>query len=76
MRGIPFYLLVPRGLKEVGTEADAGQAITVSCVYEYTFINGVCHIFEGRGPAPQQAVMLAVQPAGSDQEYGRSSYTE
>ena len=43
-RGIPFYLLVPRGLKEVAFKLIQEQAITVSCVYEFTFINGVCHI--------------------------------
>ena len=43
-RGIPFYLLVPRGLKEVAFKLTQEQAITVSCVYEFTFINGVCHI--------------------------------
>ena len=43
-RGIPFYLLVPRGLKEVALKLTQEQALTVSCVYEFTFINGVCHI--------------------------------
>ena len=43
-RGIPFYLLVPRGLKEVAFKLTQEQAITVSYVYEFTFINGVCHI--------------------------------
>jgi hypothetical protein len=43
-RGIPFYLLVPRGLKEVVFKLTQEQAITVSYVYEFTFINGVCHI--------------------------------
>ena len=43
-RGIPFYLLVPRGLKEVAFKLTQEQALTVSCVYEFTFINGVCHI--------------------------------
>ena len=43
-RGIPFYLLVPRGLKEVAFKLIQEQALTVSYVYEFTFINGVCHI--------------------------------
>jgi len=43
-RGIPFYLLVPRGLKEVAFKLTQEQALAVSCVYEFTFINGVCHI--------------------------------
>ena len=43
-RGIPFYLLVPSGLKEVALKLTQEQAIIVNCVYEFTFINGVCHI--------------------------------
>jgi hypothetical protein len=43
-RGIPFYLLVPRGLKEVAFKLTEEQQIAVSCIYEFTFINGVCHV--------------------------------
>lgn len=43
-RGIPFYLLVPRGLKDVALKLTQEQSIIVNCVYEFTFINGVCHI--------------------------------
>ena len=43
-RGIPFYLLVPRGLKDVALKLTHEQAMTVSCIYEFTFINGVCHV--------------------------------
>ena len=43
-RGIPFYLLVPRGMKEVALKLTQEQSITVSCIYEFTFINGVCHV--------------------------------
>jgi hypothetical protein len=43
-RGIPFYLLVPRGLKEMALKLTQEQAIIVNCVYEFTIINGVCHI--------------------------------
>ena len=43
-RGIPFYLLVPRGLKERALTLTREQSIAVSYIYEYTFINGVCHV--------------------------------
>ena len=43
-RGIPFYLLVPRGMKEAALKLTQEQSMTVSCIYEFTFINGVCHI--------------------------------
>ena len=43
-RGIPFYLLVPRGLKEMALKLTEEQSIAVSCIYEFTFINGVCHV--------------------------------
>jgi hypothetical protein len=43
-RGIPFYLLVPRGLKEMALKLAEEQAVAVSCIYEFTFINGVCHV--------------------------------
>ena len=31
-------------LKEVAVKLTQEQAIIVNCVYEFTFINGVCHI--------------------------------
>lgn len=43
-RGIPFYVLVPRGMKDAALKLTQEQAITVSCIYEFTFINGVCHV--------------------------------
>lgn len=43
-RGIPFYLLVPRGTKELANKLMQESSILVSCVYEFTFINGVCHL--------------------------------
>ena len=43
-RGIPFYLLVPRGLRDMALKLAEEQAIAVSCIYEFTFINGVCHV--------------------------------
>jgi hypothetical protein len=43
-RGIPFYLLVPRGLKESALKLTQDVSISFSCIYEFTFINEVCHI--------------------------------
>ena len=43
-RGIPFYLLVPRGMKALAFKLTQEQLILVNCIYEFTFINGVCHI--------------------------------
>ena len=43
-RGVPFYLLVPRGLREAAHKQAQDAAITFSCIYEYVFINGTCHL--------------------------------
>jgi hypothetical protein len=43
-RGIPFYLLVPRGLKESAQKLATDGALACSCIYEYTFVNGVCQV--------------------------------
>jgi hypothetical protein len=43
-QGIPFYLLVPSGMKEPAFRLSQEQSVPVSCIYEFTFINGVCHI--------------------------------
>jgi hypothetical protein len=43
-RGIPFYLLVPRGMKELAFRLSQEQSVEFSYIYEFTFINGVCHI--------------------------------
>ena len=43
-RGIPFYLLVPRGFKESAQKLTQDGSIVISCIHEYTAINGVCHI--------------------------------
>jgi len=44
VRGIPFYLLVPRGMKEPAQKLALDASVVFSCVYEYTFLNDVCHI--------------------------------
>ncbi len=43
-RGVPFYLLVPRGLRESAHKQAQDAAITFNCIYEYVFINGTCHV--------------------------------
>jgi hypothetical protein len=43
-RGIPFYLLVPRGMKELAFRLSQERSVALSYIYEFTFINGVCHI--------------------------------
>ena len=43
-RGIPFYLLVPLGMKEFTNKLIQDNSLLVSCMYEFTFINGVCHL--------------------------------
>jgi hypothetical protein len=44
VRGIPFYLLIPRGMKEAAQKLAQDASVLFSCVYEYTFLNDVCHI--------------------------------
>lgn len=44
VRGIPFYLLVPRGLKESVQKLAGEAAVPFSGVYEYTFVNGLCQV--------------------------------
>lgn len=43
-RGIPFYLLVPRGLRESAHKQAHDASIAFSCIYEYVFINGTLHV--------------------------------
>ena len=43
-RGVPFYLVVPAGMKEGASKLAQEASIAVSCIYEFTFIHGVCHI--------------------------------
>ena len=44
VRGIPFYLLVPRGLKESAQKLAGEASVPVSGIYEYTFVNGLCQL--------------------------------
>jgi len=42
--GVPFYVLVPRGLKESAQKQAMVASVPVSGIYEYTFVNGVCQL--------------------------------
>jgi hypothetical protein len=44
VQGIPFYLLVPRGLKESAQKLAGDASVPVSGIYEYTFVNGLCQV--------------------------------
>ncbi|HEY6085681.1 MAG TPA: hypothetical protein VIU63_09815 [Nitrospira sp.] len=44
VRGIPFYLLVPRGMRDSAQKLAQDASVMFSCVYEYTFLNDVCHV--------------------------------
>jgi hypothetical protein len=44
VRGIPFYLFVPRGLKELAQQRAGDASVPVSGIYEYTFVNGLCQV--------------------------------
>ena len=44
VRGIPFYLLVPRGLKESAQKLAEDASVPISGIYEYTFVNGLCQV--------------------------------
>ena len=43
-RGIPFYVLVPLGLKEATQKLALEASLVFACIYEYTFVNDVCHV--------------------------------
>jgi hypothetical protein len=44
VRGIPIYLLVPHGQKEFAQKIAHQAAVAFTCIYEYTFLNDVCHV--------------------------------
>jgi hypothetical protein len=44
VHGVPFYLLVPRGLKQSAQSLAGKGAVPVSGIYEYTFVNGLCQV--------------------------------
>jgi hypothetical protein len=44
VRGIPFYLLVPRGFKETAQKLAEDASVPFSCIYEYTLLNDLCQV--------------------------------
>jgi hypothetical protein len=44
VRGIPIYLLVPRGQKEQAQTLAQEASVAFTCIYEYSFLGDVCHI--------------------------------
>ncbi len=44
VRGVPFYLLVPKGLKEQAGKLAHESDMLFNGIYEYLFVNGVCHV--------------------------------
>jgi len=42
--GIPFYLFVPRGLKESAQKLAGDAFVPFSGIYEYTFLNDLCQV--------------------------------
>src|SRR5262245_10723915 len=44
VRGVSFYLFVPRGLKESAQKLAADASVPLSGIYEYTFVNGICQV--------------------------------
>ena len=44
VRGVPIYLLVPRGQKEFAQKIAFEAAMAFTCIYEYSFLNDVCYV--------------------------------
>jgi hypothetical protein len=44
MQGVPFYLFVPRGIKESAQKLAGDACVPLSGIYEYTFVNGLCQV--------------------------------
>ncbi|HEY7531329.1 MAG TPA: hypothetical protein VH681_00945 [Nitrospiraceae bacterium] len=44
VRGIPLYLLIPQGQKDLAQKVADQAAVTFTCVYEYAFLNDVCQV--------------------------------
>ena len=44
MQGVPFYLFVPRGIKESAQKLAGDGCVPLSGIYEYTFVNGLCQV--------------------------------
>ena len=44
VRGVPIYLLVPRGEKELAQKIAHEAEVSFTCIYEYSFLNDACHV--------------------------------
>ena len=44
VRGVPIYLLVPRGQKEIAQKIAHEAEVSFTCIYEYSFLNDACHV--------------------------------
>jgi len=44
VRGIPFYLFVPRGFKASAQKLADDTSVHFSCIYEYTFVKDLCQV--------------------------------
>ena len=44
VRGVPIYLLVPRGQKERAQSMAQEAGVSFTCIYEYSLLDDVCHI--------------------------------
>ncbi|HXX76152.1 MAG TPA: hypothetical protein VEI50_13565 [Nitrospiraceae bacterium] len=44
IRGVPIYLLVPRGEKELAQKIAQEAEVSFTCIYEYSFLNDACHV--------------------------------
>jgi hypothetical protein len=44
MQGVPFYLFVPRVIKDSAQKLAGDACVPLSGIYEYTFVNGLCQV--------------------------------
>jgi len=44
VRGVPIYLLVPRGQKELAQKLAYQAEVSFTCIYEYSFLNDACYV--------------------------------
>lgn len=43
-RGVPFYVLVPRGMREEAAKLAQNASLVLTWIYEYGFVNEICHV--------------------------------
>jgi hypothetical protein len=44
VRGVPIYLLVPRGQKEQAQKLAHEAGVSFTCIYDYSFLNDACYV--------------------------------